>query len=641
MSNRDAVIRALRRSAWFAVAFAVIFGAACSESADPTGADPTRSLDGGPDAASLDASALDAALDTGPAGPLTTPPDDVPPIATPLFEVVPATPLGRTAFSVNARVQPKRQRLSWYVEYGKTTSYGSKTAAEPLGPKLAAVYRESWEKNLGGFHGGYFATSLTHVGAGGASGGYTHFEAPSGPDANHLDGIGYLELGYYFYPGTCGGEGIVNPYLGGGDPDIRDARIAMDVRGTNWSPDLSEIHMWAQSDSDLSKQNDDLEFRRANWAFTGHTLTDAVLLGGWQHVEYRLWNDTTKWSYAGNYLDRPNYAYWPLDRSLRHLNCDLIQAIVWNASAVGPAGTIDFDELTITYRNYSLLIASNGGRLVSSPKASTDASKLTDGHRNGTGKTWQSAPNPSAPQEIVYSFVRPVTIRTVEIHQDPVSPSKQVEVMASNDGATWSPVAGGVLPESHPDGPNHVMLLKSGLAATAKHVKVVVTSGYKAEAWGLGEVELFGEGAMMDTDDDWYALNTDLTALDAGTTYHYRVVLTDGAKVYAGVDQTFVTPASDTPDLATGAATRITTSGAKLDGRLTPMGLPTDCFFEWGTDATYGAATETFFAGKQITPRTVVGKLEGLSPATTYHYRVVATNSAGTTAGADRTFTTK
>ena len=32
--------------------------------------------------------------------------------------------------------------------------------------------------------------------------------------------------------------------------------------------------------------------------------------------------------------------------------------------------------------------------------------------------------------------------------------------------------------------------------------------------------------------------------------------------------------------------------------------------------------------------------LSGLAPATTYHFRVVAINAAGTTLGADRTFTT-
>ena len=32
-----------------------------------------------------------------------------------------------------------------------------------------------------------------------------------------------------------------------------------------------------------------------------------------------------------------------------------------------PTGAIDFDELTIAYRNYSLLLPPNGGKLVSAP----------------------------------------------------------------------------------------------------------------------------------------------------------------------------------------------------------------------------------------------------------------------------------
>ena len=37
----------------------------------------------------------------------------------------------------------------------------------------------------------------------------------------------------------------------------------------------------------------------------------------------------------------------------------------------------------------------------------------------------------------------------------------------------------------------------------------------------------------------------------------------------------------------------------------------------------------------------VKGGALGLTPATTYHYRVVAHNGRGTTRGVDRTFTTK
>lgn len=587
-----------------------------------------------------DAGPADAPSPPGLTGPLTVPPDDPPPVVRPLFEAVGATPIGTTGFSVNARVHPRRQRLSWHVEYGQTTAYGARTSSERLGPRLAAYYRESWDSNLGGFLGGYDATSVTHVPTGGASGGHARFVAPSGPDANHLDGIGYVELGPYLHNGTYVGGGIVNPYLGAGDTDMRDATVAVDVRGQGWSPELSEIHFWAQSDSDLAEQNQ-VNWRRSNWAHTAFSLTDAVMLGGWRHVEYRLWNDTNAWSYAGRYLGRPNYEYWPLDRALRHMNTNFIMAVLWNASVNGPSGTVDFDELTLTYRNHSLLLPSNGGRLVSWPRGSTDASKLTDGWRHGPGKTWQTAPNPRGPQPIVYSFVRPVLIRAIQIHQDPIHPSAYVDVLASTDGKNWIPVIDDVLPATSPDGPNFAQIFRQDLSVLALHLRVVVRSGYQSDAWGLGEIEVFGEGAQMDTDDDWYALNVDLTNLAPGAKYHYRVVLTDGVREYFGADQTFDTRATVSPDLSTGPATRVTATTAKLEGRLTPMGLDTTCWFELGTDTTYGSSTTPFYAGKELTPRTVVDAVAGLSPQTTYHYRVVASNAAGTTFGDDRSFATK
>ena len=49
-------------------------------------------------------------------------------------------------------------------------------------------------------------------------------------------------------------------------------------------------------------------------------------------------------------------------------------------------------------------------------------------------------------------------------------------------------------------------------------------------------------------------------------------------------------------------------------------------------------AIRSYYAGGSNTAVSVV--LSGLSPNTTYHYRVVGQNSDGTTNGADMTFTT-
>lgn len=237
--------------------------------------------------------------------------------------------------------------------------------------------------------------------------------------------------------------------------------------------------------------------------------------------------------------------------------------------------------------------------------------------------------------------MRPVTIQAIQFHQDPAYPAKFVDFQASMDGLTWTSVGSDYVLATSVHGPNHVQLFLRKLEVPAAHFKVRVTSGYRSDAWGIGEVEVYGTGAAMDTDDDWYAVSTDITGLAAGTTVHYRVVVTDGVTKTYGPDQTFTTLASSSPNVTTGEASRITSSTARLDGRLVAMGSETTYWFDLGPTAAYGETTTPTYAGVETTPRTVVEALVGLPQATTMHYRLVATNASGTSYGEDRTFTTK
>jgi phosphodiesterase/alkaline phosphatase D-like protein len=171
-------------------------------------------------------------------------------------------------------------------------------------------------------------------------------------------------------------------------------------------------------------------------------------------------------------------------------------------------------------------------------------------------------------------------------------------------------------------------------------LKVLIKSGYNAQHWGLGEIEVFGSGADMLPDDDVYFVNTDLANLQPGTLYHYRLVAIQDGKTYAGEDHTFQTPQTKVPLCETGAATRITASSVKLDGRLNPLGQAARFYFEYGLDTTYGQKTAAVSGGEQIVPRLVFTTLMGLKPGTTYHYRLAGVNSSGTNYGEDRTFQT-
>ena len=59
--------------------------------------------------------------------------------AAPTATTGPATVVGSTSATVGGSVDPHGQATTWWVEYGTSTSYGSKTAAANAGAGPAAV----------------------------------------------------------------------------------------------------------------------------------------------------------------------------------------------------------------------------------------------------------------------------------------------------------------------------------------------------------------------------------------------------------------------------------------------------------------------------------------------------------------------
>ncbi|MCX6874714.1 MAG: cadherin-like beta sandwich domain-containing protein [Verrucomicrobia bacterium] len=95
------------------------------------------------------------------------------------------------------------------------------------------------------------------------------------------------------------------------------------------------------------------------------------------------------------------------------------------------------------------------------------------------------------------------------------------------------------------------------------------------------------------------------------------------------------------PVVATGAATSITSADATLNASVNANSNSTAVSFEYGLTTAYGstiAATPSSLTGEASTA--VSASLSGLIPGTTYHYRVNATNAAGSTTGGDMTFAT-
>lgn len=560
----------------------------------------------------------------------------------PQIEVMsgPAEPLGTAGLCVNGVVHPHGRPTEWYVEYGPTAAYGMKSRLVQLPPKLLAFYHEAWDGNTGGWQGGMSGTDVAYHPVGGSSGGFLRFSEPSGNDPNHVDGIGTLHLCKYIYPGLLpGAHGTT--MLAAGDPDLRNARVSLKVRGHNWVGNGSELVWWTQSQTNIEKMFAP-EWRRANWAYTGYSLTPFLVSGKWESVEYRLLNDSRYWSYGGNNLaqNRPNYIYWAIDEAQQHLNNDFFHLLTFVDPTKLPQGSIDFDELIIAYHNESLLIPSNGGALIKSPADGGDASRLTDGWRHGSDKVWESHSNPVRPQEFVWKFDKPITLEAIQIHQHLRFPSKTVEVAISEDGEAWVALATVSLPKDSPMGPNYVYSVARPQPTKTGYVKVAIAAGYQVDRWGLGEIELFGSGATMLPEDEPTPVTVDLTELEPGMTCHYRLTAVSGGDLVHGEARSIQIPATTAPHVAALPVTRVTHSSARFEGRLNPMGKATHFWFEYGSDTSYGQRTEEKYGGLQVTPRLAAFEVSGLQPGMKYHCRLVARNETGTTNGPDVTFHT-
>jgi len=146
--------------------------------------------------------------------------------------------------------------------------------------------------------------------------------------------------------------------------------------------------------------------------------------------------------------------------------------------------------------------------------------------------------------------------------------------------------------------------------------------------------------SQIKTGNTYQGVSANISGLTASTTYHFRIVATNSSGTRYGSDRTLTTlSATGPPVVTTSPATLIASFSATLNGSVDPHGLTTTVYFQYGTTTSYGL-TSAIQSKTGSTYQNVAANINGLSASTTYHFRVVATNSAGTTYGADRTFTT-
>lgn len=135
------------------------------------------------------------------------------------------------------------------------------------------------------------------------------------------------------------------------------------------------------------------------------------------------------------------------------------------------------------------------------------------------------------------------------------------------------------------------------------------------------------------------AVHADLSGLQAGKVYHFRIAAENARAAGAGDDELV-----GVPFVLPKAPTEIEQSSVTLNASVNPDGVATSYQFEYGEP---GGAADTYNHTAPATPagvgsgsaeESVSQHLTGLQSGATYHYRISATNSAGAVHGPDRTF---
>ncbi|MFH0888751.1 MAG: glycine-rich protein [Planctomycetota bacterium] len=139
------------------------------------------------------------------------------------------------------------------------------------------------------------------------------------------------------------------------------------------------------------------------------------------------------------------------------------------------------------------------------------------------------------------------------------------------------------------------------------------------------------------------AFSNAVISLTPNTSYNFRMVGTNANGIAYGDNVTFTT-AAISPTCITNAATNVNYNSAQLNATVNPNGAETTAYFG------YGISTTPITYPLSITAQTTIGNgtsnvavsanITGLSANSAYNFRISATNSVGTTVGANRIFGT-
>lgn len=473
--------------------------------------------------------------------------------------------IGPTSVTVGGTVNPGGESTSWYVEYGTSTSYGSKTPTENvaagtgnvavstaitgLSPGTTYHYRLVAENQDGTSRGSDGVFQTTNAPVPSVS---TRSATEIGPSKGRLNGRvnpnGRATTWWFEYGTTTSlGSKTTPQSAGSGTSTLSVSTLISGLRaGVTY-----HFRLFAQNDAGTSRGSD-VSFRtdRAPSVSTGSAnaigSTTARLNGS---VNPRGRSTTAWFEYGGTTSLGQRTAGVVLDGTST-------RSISANISGLQPGTRVYFRAV-----------------------AQSDAGTVAGSTRSFTTR--------SAP------VVSSVTVTEV--------------------GATGAVVAGSV----NPNGRSTTWWFEYG-----------PTTGYGAST----PRQNAGSGTAA------LGVKERLAGLQPNTEVHVRLVAeSSGGRTY-GPDVAFRT--IGTPVAVTGKVTQVSPTSATVTGTVTPNGLETGWWVEYGRTTSLGQRTGTQSAGAGTSAVAVGATLSGLEPGVRYFFRIVAQNGAGSSVGSTLSFGT-
>jgi phosphodiesterase/alkaline phosphatase D-like protein len=597
----------------------------------------------------------------------------------PAVGVVPAVEtLGAVGNTVQASVDPEGggDVTSCSFEYGTTTSYGNLGNPNPpctpstpysspkavsaqlpgLEPEVLYHYRAR-ATNAAGTYVGVDRTFIPH-----------HVQDLKTEDVTGVGKTGVTlnasytgteaDTHFYFEWGTDSSYGNVTVLAPGADDGVHSGPRTISANVSGLQPETSYHYRVVASNVGGTSKGEDRTFKTAT-AVSDLAASITNLTGG---------SATLNGNWTGDGTDTHFYFEWGVSN------------VYGNASAEPPPGadfgtgtgpqhvTFDLTELLPTTTYHYRLVASNttgttatADQIFKTPQlpgiAYTPVLKLA----TTSAQLWGTV-NPHGTGDTTYHFeygpdtTYGASSPNATIVSDNVAHAVSLEVEALHPGTTYhyrlvatSPTGTAIGPDQTlttvPNAPTVMESSVSGVTVSAATLHAIVSPGFGPTAvyFQYGRDQSYGlttaPAPPLPADDSSHPVSTAVDALQADTTYHFRAVAVNFGNVSYGRDTEFTTPG--VPGLFEISVTGVGQTTARLTANVQPHFSPTSAHFEYGPTDAYGSSTaESPILGADGTSHPTTGELTGLTPSTTYHYRLIATNSIGSVASVDGTFTT-